>query len=106
MSLDGTSVDAQGSRKSLYGGEQALLQTADEQPRGRLRSARLARKPALPQLPILIEKPRELEFRSVIRKPVEIDLFDAPFRETAGDLAQIILVGGARGLGRDCPSAA
>ena len=91
MSFDGTSVDAQGPGKSLYGGEKALLQTADQQPRGCLRSARLAGKPALPQLPILIEKPRELEFRGVIGKPVEIDLLDAPFREATGDLPQIIL---------------
>ncbi len=42
------------------------------------------------EVPILIKQSKEAELRRVLRKPVDVDLFDDSEREAAHDLAEVV----------------
>ena len=83
-------MNSQGPRKRLYGGEQALLESADQQSRSGLHPSRLHTEPFLSQLTIFVEKRNQAQLRGIIWQILDFFLDDMALWESANYFSEIV----------------
>jgi len=83
-------MDLQGPRKSLDGGQQALLQARNQKIRLGPLPLGGVRVTGLPRRTVFLQQTGKRQFRGVRRQPGQFDLDYVPLREAAADFPDIL----------------
>ena len=83
-------MDGEGSGEGFDGGEEALLESRDQEAGCTLRAPAFRRQALFPEGTVLVEQGSDAQFRCVWRQTRDVYLNDMTFREAADDLSQVV----------------
>ena len=84
-------MNPQRPRKCFDRGKETLLEAADQQSGSRLHSSCLDTEALLTQLPILVEKCNQAQFRSIAGQIFDFFLYNMALWESPEDLSEVVL---------------